>query len=94
MMALSRQLRAGEVIASTNAERLAERALQVEPGGALWQNVARDLLALDLSRADAAAIDALAARVAPEAAKGLVPQTPLARPPAAIERAWERAGRR
>ena len=73
-------------------DQLAETALAVDPGHRAWQTISRDIAKLRTATQDpdaaTAALRRLIPVVAAEAAKGLIPQTPLARPQSALERAW------
>ena len=70
--------------------QLAESALAIDPASPLWQEIARRLLVAK----DADALREVIARVSPEALRGLVDRTPLAREPSPVERAFTSEKRR
>jgi hypothetical protein len=74
-------------------ERLAERALSIDPSSSTWQSVARRLLEVraTLNRpAEAQSkLNEVSATVRREADRGLLPRTPLSIPASPLLRAWE-----
>lgn len=74
-------------------ERLAERALAIDPGSATWQELARrmeDLSdALQRPAEASRSMDDIIRTVVREADRSLLPRTPLAEKPTPLRRAWE-----
>ena len=94
---LSNALTSGAAVEPQAVDQLAESALAVDPAAAVWQEVSREIATLRTAATRAtngkSVLDRVIPRVAAEAGKGLVPQTPLARPKSALQRAWEGGGR-
>ena len=81
--------RAGGTLEPGRLQRLAEAALAIDPSSAVWLEVSRQLL----EARDAAALQKVIARVAPETLRGALSRTPLSNAESALLKAFKEARR-
>lgn len=78
-------LKAGQTVPPRTFEAMAESAMAIDSASPVWQEVARQLI----GATDAAALQDIIARVAPEARTGALPRTSIAQPASSIQRALQ-----